>query len=124
MKTVITDIAGIGPSTAKILGKHGFRTVEGVAGATAVKLAQVPGFGKVRAARVIAAAKRLVSGSRTGSTSSARTSVNRGLQIHRQAAGKKSKNKSKKIVYANKPLAAWSQSKLAKNHLSQKAQTG
>ncbi|MDH3856878.1 MAG: helix-hairpin-helix domain-containing protein, partial [Gammaproteobacteria bacterium] len=94
MTTAITDIQGIGPSTGKILIKHGFKTAEGIAGAAVDKLAQVPGFGKVRSAKVIAAAKRIVSASRAGRTRATSTAVNRGLQKHRQAAVNKSTKKT------------------------------
>ena len=89
MKRSINEISGIGPSSAKILIKNGFNTIKGIAGSSVEKLSQVPGFGKIRAAKVIKAAKSLQSSPQTGGTA-----VNKGLQIHRQAARKKSNKKT------------------------------
>lgn len=49
----LTKIPGIGPAAARILAENGFSTVAAVARATDKDLAQVPGFGAVRAAEVI-----------------------------------------------------------------------
>jgi nucleotidyltransferase/DNA polymerase involved in DNA repair len=65
MKKVITDIPGIGPSTAKILGERGFKTAKAIAGTTVKKLSRVPGFGALRAGTVIKAAKQLIAATAT-----------------------------------------------------------
>jgi len=56
----LTEIAGIGPATARLLADNGFATVESIAKASDQELAKVPGFGMVRAAVVIDAAQSLV----------------------------------------------------------------
>ena len=56
----LTDIAGIGPSTAKVLEDRGFSDVQKIASASVEDLAQVPGFGPVRAANVGTAAQALL----------------------------------------------------------------
>jgi len=61
MSTPITDIAGIGPSTASILSKHGFKSVETIATSKIEALCSVPGFGPVRAGAAISAAAKITS---------------------------------------------------------------
>jgi hypothetical protein len=56
----LTQIAGIGPATARLLEKNGFASVESVAKASDSGLAKVPGFGMARAAVVIVAAQSLL----------------------------------------------------------------
>jgi NAD-dependent DNA ligase len=59
-KPQLADIVGIGPSTAKILENRGFSDVQKIASASVENLAQVPGFGPVRAVTVITAAQSLL----------------------------------------------------------------
>ena len=61
MKTAITEISGIGPGTAKILMENGFASLQEIADTSIDKLAAVPGFGPVRAGRVIKAANEVIS---------------------------------------------------------------
>ena len=44
----LTDVAGIGPSTAKVLAEHGIKTAEDLANATAAQIVAVPGFSEAR----------------------------------------------------------------------------
>jgi len=60
MKPTLTDITGIGPSTAKDLADGGIRTVDDLANASASAICAVPGFGAIRAARIKAAAAELI----------------------------------------------------------------
>lgn len=59
----LSDISGIGPSAAEILEKGGFSTVAAVADAAVGALAALHGFGQIRAARTIAAARALLDAS-------------------------------------------------------------
>lgn len=60
MAIAITQISGIGAKTADIMAGHGFESIESIAGSTIEKISVVPGFGQVRAAAIIAAAKSLL----------------------------------------------------------------
>ena len=60
MKAQITDVRGIGPSTARVLEAQGFRTVAALAKAKIDKVSAVQGFAETRAAEVIAAAAALL----------------------------------------------------------------
>jgi NAD-dependent DNA ligase len=60
MGVSITDIPGIGPSAAETLKKNGYETLQHIAETTAEKLEAVPGFGMIRATRVIKLANELL----------------------------------------------------------------
>lgn len=60
MKLQLTDVRGIGPSTAQALEARGIRSVAALAKASVEKVVAAPGFGKARAADVIAAAAALL----------------------------------------------------------------
>jgi NAD-dependent DNA ligase len=60
MDTPLTNIPGIGEATAEILSEHGYKNCEDIAKTTAEALAEVHGFGVVRAQRVITMAQDLV----------------------------------------------------------------
>jgi NAD-dependent DNA ligase len=60
MKPAIIDIPGIGPAAEAKLLDHGFRKLKKLAATSVEKLASVPGFGTVRAGKVIAAASVLL----------------------------------------------------------------
>ena len=94
----LTNISGIGPSTARVLTENGFATVEGVAQATDKDLAKVPGFGAVRAAEVIKAAQSLLSVDKTPGSDAAPEKVkkSKNKKKKKQKRGKKGKRKSKK----------------------------
>jgi len=55
MKYLLTDIPGIGESTAALLGEHGIDSVKALRKAGVKKLRRVPGFAKTRAVTVLAA---------------------------------------------------------------------
>ena len=60
MKPTLTDVTGIGASTAKDLADGGIRSIDDLANASASTICAVPGFGPIRAARVKAAAAELI----------------------------------------------------------------
>jgi nucleotidyltransferase/DNA polymerase involved in DNA repair len=59
MKHALTDIPGIGESTATILAAHGIDSVKALLKGGIKGLKQVPGFGEARAATTLAAAAAL-----------------------------------------------------------------
>lgn len=59
MKHALTDIAGIGESTAARLAEHGIDSVKALLKGGMKKLMAVPGFGEARAAAVLDAAALL-----------------------------------------------------------------
>ena len=61
MVPTLREIPGVGASSARELIRNGISTVAEVAGAEVADLLPLRGFGEVRAAEVIAAAKRIVS---------------------------------------------------------------
>lgn len=60
MSTPLTEIPGIGPSTAEVLQAHGFDSAETLAASAVKKVSEVPGFGEIRAAAVLKAANAIV----------------------------------------------------------------
>ncbi len=56
MATPITEIRGIGASTAAVLAKHGFKSAEDLAKASIDEIVAVPGFGESRAQKIKEAA--------------------------------------------------------------------
>ncbi len=62
MTASVTDVSGIGASTAEALGEQGIKTAEDLANASVERVMAVPGFAKARAERAINAAKAHVSG--------------------------------------------------------------
>ena len=58
----LTDVPGIGPSTANALTEHGIKTAEDLANASATQIAAVPGFSAARAASAKKAAAELLAG--------------------------------------------------------------
>lgn len=63
MSTPITDISGIGPTTAATLAANGFDSAEAIASADVQALCAVPGFGPVRAQATIKAAAKIAGAS-------------------------------------------------------------
>ena len=59
----ISDIKGVGPATERALAEGGFTSIEMLAAASIENVVAVPGFGKVRAALLIAEARALLSAS-------------------------------------------------------------
>ncbi|MDQ6966479.1 MAG: helix-hairpin-helix domain-containing protein [Mariprofundaceae bacterium] len=62
MKHELTDIPGIGASTADVLAEHGIDSVKTLIKGGVKKLRTVPGFGEVRAVTTLNAAEDLISG--------------------------------------------------------------
>lgn len=62
----LTNISGIGPSTAALLQEHGFNSPKDIAEASVKSICEVPGFGPARAKAVKAAAKRVSESEATG----------------------------------------------------------
>ncbi len=59
MTTPLTKVQGVGSHTASILEKHGIKSAEDLAQATTHTLMEVPGFGPLRAAKIISTAQSL-----------------------------------------------------------------
>lgn len=110
MTTPITEVRGIGASTAAVLAKHGFSSAEDLANASIADIAAVPGFGESRAQKIIDAANdRLnnppmaaeaapapepVSGkSEQGAEAGSKTKMKGGKKQKKGKKGKKSKKK-------------------------------
>lgn len=60
MAISILKIKGIGLHTAEVLKENGYATAEHLVKATTLELSEIPGFGPVRAAKVIASASELI----------------------------------------------------------------
>lgn len=60
MTKPIIDVPGIGPETAAILEENGIRTVEDLVAQSVAQIALLKTFSEIRAARIIAAAKALL----------------------------------------------------------------
>lgn len=59
MSTPLTEVPGIGPSTAEVLQANGFDSAETLAASTLEKISEVPGFGASRATAVLEAARNI-----------------------------------------------------------------
>lgn len=59
MKHQLTDIPGIGESTAALLAEHGIDSIKALCKSSAKKLSRVPGFGEKRAEATLAAVTTL-----------------------------------------------------------------
>ena len=73
MTASLTQISGIGPSTAKVLIDNGFKSAEQLAGTTTALLGKVPGFAAARASRTINAAKEFLAAADDVSTKAIQT---------------------------------------------------
>ena len=108
MKTQLTDVRGIGPSTARALEAVGIRNVAALAGASPGQVATAQGFGESRAADVIAAAKDLLAATDSPKAPARKTAPSEEASKpqakkakakksdKKQAKGKKSAKKKKK----------------------------
>jgi NAD-dependent DNA ligase len=61
MSASLTDVKGIGPTSAQKLTANGITTAEALAAASPEQLAAVPGFGPLRAVKIIEDARQLFS---------------------------------------------------------------
>jgi hypothetical protein len=92
----LTDIPGIGPSTAKSLTDRGFNTVGSVAVATVETLSTVPGFAPARSATVIAAAQNTAAQFAGNDTSPANSNKKRDKKEKKKDKKKKKRKKKNK----------------------------
>ena len=60
MVSELIGISGIGPATVKLLEEQGVHTVEDLAAMDLEQLLALPGFGAVRAARILAVAAEII----------------------------------------------------------------
>ena len=74
MTIALTQIPGIGPSTAKVLAENGFKSAQQIASTTIAQLTKVPGFGMARASRAINAAIKLLAAADDSTAKAAQTS--------------------------------------------------
>ena len=95
MATPLTEIPGIGPSTAEILQTQGFDSAETLAASTVEKVSEVPGFGSLRASAVIRAANELLNINTTENAES-KTAKTKNKASPKKDKKKKPKNKDKK----------------------------
>ncbi|MCB1124514.1 MAG: hypothetical protein KJT03_23375, partial [Verrucomicrobiae bacterium] len=98
MKTPTTQIQGIGPATATLLTKNGYKSAEDIASADIESLCKIPGFSAIRAGRVIAAATAIIPVTEKASSPSkkkGKTKSGKPKSKDKKKAGK-SKDKSKK----------------------------
>ncbi|HKI62508.1 MAG TPA: helix-hairpin-helix domain-containing protein [Mariprofundaceae bacterium] len=103
MKHPLTDIPGIGESTAILMAKHGIDSVKALQKGGIRKLTRVPGFGEVRAATVLAAAEALEnSGKKQGKIEKTDKLVDRAAKKAAKAAKKEAGKAEKKARKAAK----------------------
>ena len=93
MNPEITNIEGVGATTASILSEHKFGTVISIANASVEQLTAVPGFSAIRASRTIEAAKQLLVSTASASETDASTSKSEAPSKEKSGKGKKEKNK-------------------------------
>jgi hypothetical protein len=112
MGTPLTSVAGIGPAAAAVLAKHGFDSAERLAASRVEKLVEVPGFGPLRAAATLRAARALVGeaalvaadrnqdkkkkGKKGGKGNKAKRAANRDQDPGKPKSSRKGKNGDKK----------------------------
>jgi len=95
-KPRLTEVAGIGQSTAAQLADHGIRTIEELAAAPVGKLATVRGFGATRAASVRKAAAGLLRALKAERPAAVAPGEKRGKAGERKKDKKKDKKKKDK----------------------------
>jgi len=92
MNHTLTDVAGIGESTALLLNEHGIDSVKALRKGGVKKLVQVPGFGEIRSAAIITAANVLKKAAK-GHKKEAKEKVAPLAKIKKSDKNKKAKNK-------------------------------
>jgi len=98
MKHALTDIPGIGESTAAQLVEHGIDSVNVLIKGGKKKLGKVPGFGDIRSATVLAAAKGLKAGDKAAKkpeTARAKAAKKAAKQAAKKATKAKAKSAKK-----------------------------
>jgi transcription termination factor NusA len=96
MPSKVTNISGIGSTTAAILSEHNFKSVESIAQSTVEELSAVPGFSASRADKIIIAARQLLDSKASGSGIDTDTSEADASMEPAKAESKKDKAKNKK----------------------------
>jgi NAD-dependent DNA ligase len=96
MTTPILDVKGIGPATAERLSAAGITTAEALAATTVRELADIPGFGAIRAKQIIAQALQAVG------AASPDSSTEQSVPSPDTTKGKKAKKKKPKKKAAGK----------------------
>ena len=91
MASEITNIAGIGSTTAAVLSQHKFSTVASIANTTVEQLSAVPGFSDARAGKTIDAARQLLDSVKAGPANDA----DRFVGVTESKTGKKDKKARK-----------------------------
>lgn len=102
MTSSITDISGIGASTAKTLTSHGIKTVKDLADASIEQITAVPGFSHARASKTKAGAVNLLGGEQasTSEVKQAPTSKRTKRRKAPGAAAKQTENVVEEVVKA------------------------
>lgn len=100
MSVKITNITGIGSTTASVLVQYNFKTVAAIAHAEIEALSAVPGFSAARAENTINAAKQLLDSTIAGQDAS--SIVAGSGQVESKKAKKDRKKKDKKAKGKNK----------------------
>ena len=96
MATPITEVRGIGASTAAVLAKHGFSSAEDLASASIADIAAVPGFGESRAQKIKDAANDRLNNPAMGAETAPAPEAVSGESEQIAEAGSKSKKKADK----------------------------
>ena len=107
MKPQLTDVLGIGPSTARLLEEQGIRSVTELAKAGTDKVVAAPGFGQIRAAEVVAAAAALLAAAGEPKAAKKKAASSQGTEkaLAKEKDGK-GKEKNKKGKEKNKKKKA------------------
>jgi NAD-dependent DNA ligase len=120
MNTAITGVSGIGPGTVRVLMENGFKTLEDIAGSSIAQLTAVPGFGPVRAGKVIKAASDRLStnASSTSKAAPASTRARRTAQKPVRQPAKPADTETKPEKTVSKGLKEKVQEKLKKAEMA------
>lgn len=92
MGTPLTSVSGIGPAAAAVLAEHGFASAEQLAASVIEDLVKVPGFGAVRAATTLRAARSLLE----GRVDAKAAKPGKGKKAKKKPKGKSKENKKNK----------------------------
>lgn len=96
MKTDLNAINGIGQHTAAVLEEHGFTSVEKIAAASVAELMTVPGFGTIRAKRIIELASGMIDKAGAKKSGKKKKSAKKVSKKDKKAEKKSSQDKKKK----------------------------
>lgn len=98
----LTDIPGIGDATATLLGEHGIDSFKQLRKGGVSALCMVPGFGQIRATRVLAAADALKAAAGDTDPKPSRQSTAKADKKGKTAKKSKAKSKSGKTEKSDK----------------------